>query len=375
MKAQDIVDKLSASIPQHTDGFSSSLAVTSITVAGTTASVTTSGAHGLVENQNVALLGIDAPVQIDTGTFTRVGTTATFETLQDHDLTLSEKDIAGGGKTITISGATESEFNGTFQLAKVVNRRKVMIAVADSGPTTVSGSPIVEDANGALFNGLFQATNVATTTFDYELPVSYPLDPVIGSATVQVSIRILSVLDIEQYLGDVYTRKGLDDDVLVVQLGDVTQSKKRNEESDAASSTVGEYSYTPLLLQPFAVYIVMNVTDDLTGAQARDKVEAEYIPAVFRSILRASFDTQFTYSQYRATFTGHGVFAYSDVNGKNKAVYAHEITFEQLAQLSRVDTVGPDNDVAMRDFEYTLTTDLGTGGLSATIDLDEEPIP
>ena len=154
-----------------------------------------------------------------------------------------------------------------------------------------------------------------------------------------------------------------------------TGCKKRNEETDASSSTLGEYSYTPVLIQPFAVYIVMNVTDDLTGAKARDQVEEEYVPAIFNSVLRARFSTGFTYSSYRSTFTGHGVFAYSDSRGKNKAIYAHEVSFEQLAQLSRVDTVGPDDTVAMRDVGYTLSTDLGTGEITADVDLDEEPIP
>lgn len=375
MRARDIVDKLSAIIPLYTDGFSNSVGVTSISVAGTTATVTTDAPHGLIEGQNVAMTGVQAPVQIDTGTFIRTGSSATFETLQDHDLTLSERDIAAGGKTIDISGATEPEFNGTFTLIKVVNRRKLIINVADSGPTTISGSPLVENANGNLFNGLVPAVNVAASTFDYELPVSYPIDPVVTGATVQISIRILSVLDIQQYLRDVYTKKGLDEDILVVQLGDVTQSKKRDEPTDAASSTTGEYSYVPTLIQPFAIYIVMNVTDDLTGSQSRDQVEEEYIPAIFRSVLRAKFDTGFTYNQYRATFTGHGVFAFSDINGKNKAIYAHEVTFEQLVLLSKADMVGPDDNVAMRDVTYNLTTDLGTGELDATIDLDEDPLP
>ena len=375
MRAQDIVDKLSAVIPLYTDGFSNSVGVSSITVAGTTATVTTASLHGLVEGQNVAMTGVDAPVQIDIGTFIRTGSSATFETLQDHDLTLSQRDIAAGGKTIVISGAAEPEFNGVFQLVKVVNRRKLIINVEDAGPTTITGAPLVENANGNIFNGLFPATNVTDSTFDYELPVAYPIDPVVTAATVQISIRILSVLDIQSYLQDVYTSKGLEDDVLVVQLGDVTQSKKRNEETDAASSASGEYSFTPMLIQPFAVYIVMNVTDDLTGSMARDKVESEYIPAIFHSVLRAKFDTGFTYSQHRATFTGHGVFAFSDVNGKNRAIYAHEVTFEQLCQLCKADAVGPDDNVAMRDITYNLTTDLGTGELMADIDLDEEPLP
>ena len=374
MKAQDIVDKLSAIIPLYTDGFSESVGITSITPAGVTASVVTDTAHNLVDGQNVAIINADAPVQIDTGTFLRTGSQAEFETLQDHDLTLSQRDIAAGGKTITISGATEAEFNGTFQLMRIANRRKILIAVTDAGPTTISGSPIVENANGGIFNGLFPVTNIGTTSFDYTLPVSYPLPAVVDNARVQVSLRVLSVLDIEQYLDDVYTKQAIDDDVLVVQLGDVTQSKKRTEESDAASSTSGEYSYTPVLVQPFAIYVIQNVTDELTGSQARDKIEDEYVPAIFRSVLRAKFDSGFTYDQYRATFTGHGVFAFSDNNGKNKAIYAHEITFEQLTQLSKVDMVGPDDNVAMRDVDYTLTTDLGTGVLTAEVDLDEEPL-
>jgi len=374
VKAQDIVDQLSAIVPRHTDGFSESVGITSIVPLADIASVVTSAGHGLVENQNVAIINVDAPVEIDTGTFLRTLSQATFETLQDQDLTLSQRDILSGGKTITISGASESEFNGTFPLLRVINRRKLMIAVTDAGPTTISGSPIVEDANGQLFNGLFVAVNVGTTTFDYKLSRTYSLPAVVDKGKVQRSIRITSVLDIEQYLQDVHTKQILDKDQLVVQLGDVSQSKKRNEETDAASSTAGEDSYTPILVQPFAIYIVQNVTDDLTGAQSRDKVECEYVPAIFRSVLRASFDTGFTYSAYRSTFTGHGVFAFSDLNGKNKAIYVHEITFEQLTQLTRVDTVGPDTNVAMRDIEYLLTTDLGTGELTADIDLDEEPI-
>ncbi|MCK5127640.1 MAG: hypothetical protein KAR42_15390 [candidate division Zixibacteria bacterium] len=374
MKAADVVDRLAQNIPLHTDGFSESLSITSILPTGTTALATTSAPHGLVEGQDIAITGADAPVDIDTGTFLRTAAQAVFETLQDHDLTLSERDIAKGGKTITISGATEAEFNGTFKLINVANRRKLTIAVDDSGSTTISGSPIVEDANGGIFNGFHQAVNITTTTFEYTLPIAYTLNAA-GTPVVQIKIRILSVLDIEQYLRDVYTKQTIDADQLVVQLGDVSESKNRNEPSDATSSSSGNVAFTPSLIQPFAVYIVMNVTQELSAAVARDKVEFEYIPAIFRSILRAPFDTGFTYSQYKATFTGHGVFAYSDVNGKNKAVYAHEVAFEQLAKLYESDTVGTENTVAMRDIDFTMNSNLGTGIMLATVDLDEEPLP
>lgn len=376
MLAQDIVDKLSASIPLHTSGFSTSLSVTSIVPTGNIALATTATPHGIVNGQNVTITGALTPVDIDTSAFARVLTTATFKTLQDHDLTLSDRDRAAGGKTLTISGATESEFNGTFSIIQVVNRRKLIISVPDSGSTTISGSPIVENANAKIFNGLVTAANVTASTFEYTLPASYPI-PAAGTIIVQTEIRILSVIDIGQFLSEVYTKQIAGEDMLVVQLGDVTQSQNRNERTDAADSTSGEYSFNPILIQPFGIYIVQNATDFLSGSPLRDKVESEYIPAIFKSVLRAQFDTGFTYGlSNRATFTGHGVFSFRDEeNGKNRAVYVHELTFQQIATLDKIaDTVGPNANVAMRNVDYTITTDLGTGELLANVDLDDEPI-
>ncbi len=381
MKAQDIVDQLSKVLPLYTSGFSNSLPILSAQVSGAIVTVTTDGSHGLEDQQAVAVTGIKAPVQIDVTSFRRTGSTAQFKTLQQHDLTLSERDKANGGKTITISGANEVEFNGTFQLLRVINRGgagepdSLVIAVDDVGPAAITGSPLVGDANGSIFNGLKAATVVDDATFTYELAQAYPLDGVTTGAEVQVSIRITAALDIREYMEDVYTAKGLDDDTLVVQLGDVVQSKKRNEQTDAADSSSGQYSYNSSLIQPFAVYVVLNVTDELTGSCARDIVESEYIPAIFRAVLRASFDTGFSYSGFRATFTGHGVFAYSDDLGKNKAVYAHEITFEQLVQLTSADTADTAETVAMRDVDYTLTTNTGSSQLAAAVNLDEDAEP
>ena len=373
MIAADIVSKLSASIPLYTSAFSSSVSLTSIVPTCTTALATATEAHGIIDGQNVAIIGADAPVQIDTGTFLRTASQAVFETLQDQDLTLSQRDIIAGGKTITISGATEAEFNGTFQLLSVSNRRKVIIAVDASGPTTISGSPIVEDANGGIFNGLYAATVITPTTFSYQLQVAYTL-PAAGTPIAQNSIRILSVLDIDQYLRDVYTAQTVGDDQLVVSLGDVTPSKDRNEVTDAATSSGAQRSFTPTLIQTFAVYIVINATQDLTAAELRDKVESEYIPSIFNSVLRAKFDTGFQYSQFRSTFTGHGVYAYSDEKGKNKAIYVHEVTFEQLVKLAESDAVGPDDNVAMRDTDFTIRSNQGTGIMLATVNHDSEPL-
>ncbi len=371
MIAQDIVNQLAKRIPLFTDGFSTTLSVVSIVPVGTTATLTTASAHGIIDGQNVSIIGAQAPVQIDTATFTRTGSFATIETLQDHDLTLSERDKANGGKSITISGANEPEFNGEFSLLKVLNRRKVTISVADSGPVTITGSPLIENANGGIFNGLVAASNITATTFDYELPISYPL-PAAGNPKALTDINIVAVLDVNQYLNDVYTKQVVGKDQLVVQLGDVSRSKSRSEETDASDSALGEDGYNPTIIQSFAVYIVQNVTDLLAASPARDKVESEYIPAILQSLERASFDSGFSFSEFKSIMTAHGVFAYAEPDSKNKALYVHEVTFEQLARLDKLDTVGSEDTVAMRNVDYSLATDLGTGELTADVDLDEE---
>ena len=373
MKTADIVNHLSRVIPKYSNDFSDSVSIISIVPSGDVATVTATS-HGAIEGQNVAITGASAPVQIDTTTFIRTGSTATFLTLQDHDFTLSELDKVNGGKTLTISGANENEFNDVFYIVRVVNRRELIIAVDDSGSTTISGSPIVEDANGGIFNGIFQAYNVTTNTFDYTLPIEYLL-PASGAPLAQISIRILAVLDINQYMTEVYTKQAEGKNQLVVVMGDTIRNKKQTEPTDAYDSSVGQDSYTPIFIQQFAIYIVQNTSNTISAATARDNVEGEYVPAVLKTVERAKFDTGFTYSQFRSICTQHGVFGYDAEVSNGRAVYIHEMVFQQLATIDKVaDTYNEDDSVALRDIDYTMASDKGTGVLLADIDMDEVPL-
>lgn len=373
MKASDIVKQLATEIPKHTDAFTNSIGILSIVPTGASALVETSGAHLLEENQNISIIGTKTPVEIDTASFLRTGTTAFFNTIQDHDLTLSDTDVSNGGKTITISGANEPEFNGTFYISRVVSRNAVEIFVEDAGPTTITGAPIVENGGVDTFNGWFKATGVTADTFTIALPRVAVLPAIVTEAKAQTSIRIAAVLDVVQYLTDVYTAEGLTEDQLIIQLGDVTTSKRRDEQTDATGSSYANYAHTPILIQPFSVYIIQNVTNQLAAATARDLVESTYVPAVMRSLERVTFDTGFSYNYGQVTFTAHGVYAYADDTGLNKAIYVHEMTFEQLARLTKDDAYDSNVSIAMRDIEYTFTSGIGTGieTMTANVNLDK----
>jgi hypothetical protein len=373
MKAADIVTQLAREVPRYTPDFTDQTGVLGITHMGPTAEVTTAAPHGLIEGQTVAIVGTTTPVYIDAGTFSRIGALATFQTVTDHDLTLSALDRLNGGKVISIAGASEPEFNGTFELAEVPNRRTLIIHVADSGPTAVTGSPLVVEGGVSAYNGVFQALAVTPDTFEIALPWAPDTDPAVTSAKVQTGIRIGAVLDIGLYLRDLYTAEAIGANQLVVQLGDVIKSKNRSELTDAADSTFGNAQHNPVFVQSFAVYIIQNTTNVLDAAGARDTVESEYAPAVLRSLERAQFTTGFTYDYGQVTCTGHGVFAYDDpTQGKNRAIYVHEITFEQLAQATRADVYSEQFSVAMRDVSFTFLADNAT--LTGSANLDEVPL-
>ena len=127
MKASDIVSHLSAIVPRLTAGFSNSVDIISIIPSGNIATATTITPHGLVEGQNVAIIGAETPVEIDISSFLRTGNYANFKTLQDHDFTLSALDKRNGGKTLEIVGANEAEFNGIFQILRVIKDRKSVV--------------------------------------------------------------------------------------------------------------------------------------------------------------------------------------------------------------------------------------------------------
>ncbi len=117
MRASDIVNHLSVHLPKFADDFTDQITVTSLTRSGTTVTVTTDSPHGLVVGGQLNMTGAQTPIVISS--ITRVGIQATMVTASDHDIT------ENAGFDVQIEGATEAEFNGTFDLISAPNRRTI----------------------------------------------------------------------------------------------------------------------------------------------------------------------------------------------------------------------------------------------------------
>ncbi len=365
MIAEDIIKLLVANLPRHTDSFSEQTAIDAITTTGSVATATVAAGHNLITDDLVTIVGATNDVAVDT--LDRVETVATVVTLTDHDITLSARDIAGGVfDKITLSGFAESEFNGTFTLLSAPKRRIFTIQVADAGPVSGTGSGIAIDAAVNGYNQTVNVTVTSSTVFTYPHGGSVVLDA--GGSPIFHSLwRISGAITAPRFLDESYEATPAGELWAVVVLGDVVASKQRENRADSAARFGGQSTYfRQELTQPFQIYVVQTLTDDLSGRQARDTLEQEVVPAIFKSVVGYDFDTFFTAGQSkRVTFEDHSVFAY------DTAVYAHEFNFEMEVEIIAEDIVPLDQDVAFRDVELTFNFQTGTQSRTATVDLDE----
>lgn len=370
MRASDVVTQLAVLLPQFTDKLTNEIPVAALTRSGTVVTAATEAPHRLQVGDAVAITG--AVTRITISSFTRSGTTGTIVTAADHDLTFkANRPVASDlPTTVDTSGATEAEFNGNFPIIAVDNRRTIRVTMADSGPTTATGSPVLQGAESALrdYNTTYPVLEAPDEThFTFTQADTTLLDPV-GTIVARTKPRISAGVDPAKLI-EAYTRQKIDELWLFAVLEDVAASKNRSILSDATDNIQRGQYFRQQVIQPLALYLFMPASGSIAGQAERDLAEDLFRP-ICRSILYTKFDSRlFVGEQGPLQFVSHGLFDY------NGALYVHAFNFEQVVDLVFEDTVGPDLDVAFRDIDLTMDTNLGgTTKLTAVFPLDDVPL-
>lgn len=361
MRASDIVNHLAAELPKFADDFTTNIPVGSLVRAGTTATVTTNGNHGLKVGQKVNIKGAQNPIPCS---ITRNGIVGTLTTTADHDIT------ENAGFDVQIDGANEMEFNGTFNLLSVPNRRTITFEMPDSGATDATGSPLLLNGASPLqsYNGIRQVTSVPTsTTFTYEVEDSTLYTPASGEIMAMGSPRISAAIDFDQLTSEEYTRQMQGDAWLFVVLGDALANKNRNIDTDSTDNLQRGNYFNQRFIQNLSLYVFLPTSRELAGREARDRCE-ELLKPICQSILWAKFPSLVENNNNPLMFTGHGFQFY------NRAYYVHQYAFEATLQFGDSDTYTPSDDVAFRDIDLDQRFNVGTGSITSDIDLDDEPL-
>lgn len=359
IKAETIIGELQDRLASYTDLFTEQVSISSLTRSSTTVTAVTSAVHGLTTGRYVNVIDAKSPILITS--ITRSETTATVVTATDHDYT------EGFGMTAEIVGADQSDYNGTFDIVTVPNRRTFTYVVSGSPATPATGTIYVLNNVSTGYNGRHQVTIIDTTTFTYEITQT-PLSPAQGSPIARIGIRVTGAVSAQSALNG-YTKQSSDNYYAFVILGDCVTSKDRSDPTDATQTYISGQEFRQRVICPFDVMVIKPTTTEIAAREARDDMN-DVAVALFRSLLRTKLTDGLTNNQQFGTvFTGHGFAAY------NGAYYVHSFGFETQLDVVYEDTINPDFSVAFRDialdFQNPNETDDDNTIMEASINLDE----
>lgn len=361
MRASDIVNQIAGVLPRLVDDFTNNLAVASLTRAGTTVTATTAEAHSLTVGKQVNIVGALTPL---TCAITRNGIVGTLVTDADHDLT------ENAGFNVQTAGAAEAEFNGTFELLKVPDRRTVTFLMDDAGPVVATGSPVLLNGASPLqqYNGLQEVTAVPSSTqFDYEIADATLPTPAQGTILAKTQPRVTAAVDIGG-IKRAYTKQDVDDAWLFVVLGDAVANKSRHVDIDSTDNIQPGNYFNQKLIQVVQIYVILPASAEIAGRSARDRCQ-ELLSPICQSILTAKFPSLVENTNNPLMITGHGLEDYTT------AYYMHQYAFEATEQMGESDIYKPTDDVAFRDIDLTMGLDVGSETFNTLIDLDEGATP
>lgn len=451
MKTEEIVNQLKAILPRYTGDFTTNLSVSSLTQTAGTATATTATAHGLTVGEKVLIVGAKVPLTITS--LTRTGNYVLAITSGKHPL-------IRGNTTVEISGADQSDYNGTktlytdknhFLSAPLIDIESITISGTTATVTTKTAHGYVNNANVEV--QVFGATNenynkVTTldsvpsdTTFTYtvygatEDAVSLrslqckqiinaytfifevsgsPTTPATGTITQLTTYKdgyngyktvvsvptsttftfactstlgspaqgtilarfnpcITGAVEYERaaamFQSEVESRQSTK--WAVVVLGEETTSKNQRNTGDGISNNLNGESIRENFYQNATVYIFIpcgTTNDELLYALTKDRAYS-YKPHIFRALLGFKPTSNLEQVRYSSLISvSNGMFLF------NGSYYVHQYTFQANGWFNQGDGIEPDDVFAFRTFDFDVLDNEGfeTSVMQIDGDVDEE---
>ncbi len=288
MKGADVANQLKELIPKYTDEFSDISSVTVLTSSSGTATCVIPSQHQLTTGDFVTVRGVVLPTAITS--ITRVNKIVSVVTTTDHQLIDPSKFSIPKGKllTVTLTGVTPIDYNGTFKLLTVTDRNNFtfQIATTPATPATVPGTLLEDDFDG--YNGYKQVTVTSPTVFTYTVPTSIA-SPAQGTIEVSASTRIgwgATSLRVEAFFNQDEDR--VLQNWLFVVLGPKSVFKDGTTTTDVTSLTNSNERFFYETQDEFSLFVFIPAKDEIIGGDASDLARELEFP-ILKSI--ANFET------------------------------------------------------------------------------------
>ncbi len=368
MKLSDIVKQLQNNLPLNTTLFSNTISVSNLTLAGTTVTATTATAHGLAVGNNVVINGATTPNPITS--LTQSNGLGRLVTNYNHDITKNTPFNKGDSTHITITGANESDYNGTFLIMNIPNSNVIEFSITETAPATATGLPVLEEDIRKFYNGRQVVTAVpSTTTFEYTI-TDIPLATTAGGTiTVNTGARISGDKSLEHAIR-AYTKQPHNALWGFAIFDGSEVSKQRVNQSDSLANFRAGNDLSQRDINNFSFYVF--IPSSQTNECPIDEVDTalELLPAILKSLHLAKFDTGLNDGNTNLAYIGNNFAG----EAEGDAFIIWQYRFQSEVWTGNTDGVDPDYATAFRHFEFTGTFEENTGEIITEGDLPDEKV-
>ena len=348
-----ILNHLQQYLPRLTDRFSSNALVSADIIAGTPQILRiTDNAHGLsVDSQIVLIDGlIDNNI---TGVVLNSDNTLRFTTAEPHDLTENYT------LEVELSGFTDSQFNGAFNLIAVPSRN--LFEIQGTVLPALNGNEVLREDYEIGINGLFAVDRIISTDI-YEIDLTDK--PFFTPQTVPILKRAkdfnISISATADRASELYQSNGTGKNWIYIIMGVSNISKDRNITSDPVQLNSSATESRPINMNNFSLNVYFDTTNDIAGAKALQLAYKDIYVILLAVVSGIKFD-DFDESNYITTLINHEQDMYT------KAYYSHMYTFEYNFEITQDEQfltnfiesrAFRDIDVAFSDEQTGSTADL-----------------
>ena len=338
MKIRDIILRLLAELPRHTNFFTDSISISNLTYSAGTVTATTSTAHGLVTDNYINIEGAFAKNPISS--LTQTDNIATAVTTNAHDLT------EGYQTTVKISGANQSEYNGIKTLLSVIDRNTFTFQVTGDPTTPATGTILLEEQKSFEYNGFFQITKIDDTHFSYTI-TGTPTTPATGTIKCNYNIRISGGIDVAKLMSS-YSKQSVNKLWAFVVPDDVTANKSNQVKDDGIYIFQQGQDFSQICLQDFSVFVFIPTANSIASREEYDTM-VDVRVALIKALVGYKLDSYFSQgNKFGVVYNGDGF------NNYINAYYVHEFRFQTRFEIDSDDLDLNETNTAWRDFAISI---------------------
>ena len=351
MKIREIEEQLRTYLPMFVDYFSTWNPITSYTSVTNTTTIVGTTIHNLIVGDVVSFKDVLFPNPITS--LTQVDGVGTLITTYPTDITHPYKE------TVTISGATETSYNGTFDIVSVINRSTITFTIDSGAPVTATGSPILTESGLARYNNLFNVVSVPTATSFTFTNVS---EDFVSTGTPTFNIykdnRIAGDITPERATAS-YSKQDDGDFWMFIVSEDSVASDSRAVNSDFVQEYVSGDFYRNLTQEKFALYVYVPAIAVITPVDAQDICRNELKMALIKT-LAGFFPAKLFYNDYQGTY-----YISDEFHDYTTSYYVHKFTFAAQVTVALEDIFIP-RSYAINDIHIDYVKESDTTNIIAS---------